>query len=375
VPTAGVPMPVPANSFVRQWANDLKLVKDPVEHLYLSDDTVFVYTASHLVYAIGRSGGDLKYLAQPEVSGGILKPPVIMGDRVVYPSGSTVEVFNNRGRPIRTIELEKPVRSGGIGAGNTLYIGLDHPGGRGVMASIDITKAYHVINWELMTFGAIDATPARFENVIYAGSEDGRLYAVTEERGAVWALENRAGFFATSGKFVSDIYADDTGVYASNTDSKLYCLDRLNGHIKWQYYAAVPLKTAPVVTSTMVYQYLDGGGIAAIDKAAGQFNRAPRWIIKNAVQFLSEDQTYAYLRRRDNRLLAINKATGELAFISKKTPFEIFATNTKDAIIYGSTPNGIVWAVRPVLKEGEVGNLVMDFRAEPLAVAAVAAAR
>jgi len=38
-------------------------------------------------------------------------------------------------------------------------------------------------------------------------------------------------------------------------------------------------------------------------------------------------------------------------------------------MIYASTPNGIVWAVRPVLKEGEVGNLVMDFRAEPIALA------
>ena len=30
---------------------------------------------------------------------------------------------------------------------------------------------------------------------------------------------------------------------------------------------------------------------------------------------------------------------------------------------------GMVWSIKPVLREGEVGTLVMDFRAEPLAVA------
>jgi outer membrane protein assembly factor BamB len=278
-------------------------------------------------------------------------------------------VFNNRGRRTRTVELEKSITSGAVGSGNTVYVGLAHTGGTGVMASIDLTKPYHVVNWELMAYGAIEGTPAIYDKVIYVGAEDGRLYAVTEERGQLWALEGGVGFFATQGKFVSNIIADDFGVYASNTDSKLYCLDRGTGHIKWQYYAARPLKTAPVVTATMVYQYVDGGGIVAIEKTAGTFNRAPKWTAKNAVQVLSEDQAYVYLRRRDNILQAVDKASGQVVFTSKKHPFEVFATNTKDSMIYGATPSGTVWAVRPVLREGEVGNLVVDFRAEPLAMA------
>jgi outer membrane protein assembly factor BamB len=234
------------------------------------------------------------------------------------------------------------------------------------MAQIDISKPYHVTNWELMTYGAVDATPILFDKTIFCASEDGRLYAVTDERGQVWSLENGAGYFQTQGKFVSDITVDDFGVFASNTDSKLYCLDRGNGHIKWQYYAGVPLKTAPVVTATMVYQYVDGGGIIALDKANGTFNRAPRWIVKNATMVLSEDQQYTYLRRKDGRLIAVDKTNGQVAFVSNKHPFDVFVTNTKDATIYGATKNGSVWAVRPVLKEGEVGNMVMDWRAMPL---------
>jgi outer membrane protein assembly factor BamB len=182
-------------------------------------------------------------------------------------------------------------------------------------------------------------------------------------------LEKGAGTFNTSGKFLSDIKVDDFGVYASNTDSKLYCLDRVNGHIKWMYYASVPLKTSPVVTANMVYQYVDGTGIVAIDKTNGTFNRSPKWAVKGAVQVLSEDQQLIYLRRRDNRLLAVDKSSGEVVFTSKAHPFEVFATNSKDSIIYGATRSGSVWAIRPVVQEGEVGTMVMDFRAEPVAMA------
>lgn len=364
------PLAVPANNFVRNWANDLKLdKKDPVDELHLAGDTLFVYTKEHLVYGIDRAGGTLKYAAQPTVSGGVLRPPLVLGDRVVFPSGASIDIFNNRGRVQRTVELEKPIRSSATGAGDIIYIGLDHTGGTGTVASINYTRPYKVINWELMTFGAVTASPVLFDRVIYAGSEDGGLYAVTDERGQLWSLENGAGFFKTQGKFISDLRVDETGVYAANTDSKLYCLDRGTGRIKWQYYAAAPLKTSPVVTATMVYQLVPGQGIVGIDKANGQFNRQPLWSVGSAVQVLTEDEQHVYLRRRDNRLMAVSKQTGDIVFTSKGNPFEVFTTNTGDATIYAATRDGKVWAVKPVLQEGSVGTIVMDFRADPVAAA------
>jgi outer membrane protein assembly factor BamB len=368
---ANIPQPLSANSFARAWANNLTLDRgDAVRQLHVREDTLFLYTNKHLVYAIGRSGGDLKYSVQPPVSGGVLRPPCVLGQTVIYPTGSTLEVYNHVGRPLRTIELDKPIRSGAVGTGNTVYIGLDHTGGTGVVASVDITKAYRVINWELMTFGAVTPTPAYYERTIYAGSEDGRIYAVTEERGAAWSLPNGSNTFDTQGRFVSDVKVDDFGVYASNTDSKLYCLDRQTGRVKWIYYGGgTALKTAPVNGPTLVYQFVPGTGVVAIDKQQGQYNRAAKWIIKDAIDFLSEDEGHAYLRRKDNRIQAIDKQTGRLVFLSGRHPLTIFGQNQKDSTIYGTSKDGKVWAVRPVLREGEVGNVVVDLRFEPIASA------
>lgn len=365
--TAQTPQAVPANSFVKAWANNLELRNERIDELHLRGDTLFAYTQDHLVYGIDRAGGNTKYLAQPQVSGGILRPPVPIAEWVVYPSGSTIDILTNRGRPARTIELDKPIRSGAVGERQHIYLGLDHYEGAGTVAKIDITRPYKVIDWELMTDAAVTPTPALHRGVLYVGSEDGRLYAVTNERGQVWALEQGKGWFQTQGKFVADIKADDTGVYAANTDSRLYSLDLQTGRIQWQYWGSAALKTAPVVTATMVYQYVPGQGIVGIDKLQGEFNRRPRWIIKDARQVLSEDEQNVYLRSRDNRILAVDKASGEVAFRSKGRQYDVFATNPTDATIFAATKDGQLAAIRPVLREGEVGVLVMVFPEEPVA--------
>jgi outer membrane protein assembly factor BamB len=220
----------------------------------------------------------------------------------------------------------------------------------------------------MMTFGAMTPTPAVFDKVIFAGSEDGRLYAVTEDRAPIWSLPGGANTFITQGKFVSDIKADEYGVYAANTDSKLYCLDRATGKIKWQYYAGTPLRTSPVVFAANVYQYVPQVGIVAIDKASGQFNRQPRWTVKEGRQVLSEDQAHVYLRSARGQILAVDKTSGEVLFRSKNR-WDAFATNLSDAMIFAATKDGQLAAVRPVLREGEVGTLVMDLRREPVALA------
>ena len=365
--TAG-PQPLATGSFSRAWANDLKLGRDPAEDIHLAGDTVFVYTRGHDVYAIDRAGGATKYAATPNVSGGILRAPLPLGDYVVYPSGSTIDVLTSRGRPARTIELEKPIRSGAAGDGTIIYVGLGHYEGTGVVAKVDISRPYKMVLWELMTEAAVTATPAILNRIVYIGSEDGRIYAVSDERGQMWSLENGKGWFQTQGKFISDIKADEFGVYAANTDSKLYALDPQTGRIKWQYYGSGPLKTSPVVTATMVYQLVPGQGIVAIDKMQGEFVRKPRWMAKDARQVLSEDDQNVYLRRRDNRLMAVNKQTGEVLFTSKSAPLDLFATNTTDSTIYGVSRDGKVAAIRPILREGEVGHIVMDPRAEPVAL-------
>jgi outer membrane protein assembly factor BamB len=235
---------------------------------------------------------------------------------------------------------------------------LDYPGGER-LAKVDFTKAFGKTIWELLTFGGISAAPAVMEDAIYAGTEDARVFAVSPDRQPIWSTEGN--IFRTEGPIVADLKSDDTGVYVACTDSKLYCIDRASGRLKWQYFAGTPLRTQPVVTADAVYQFVPGKGLVAIDKATGKDFREPRWVAPAAGRFLSQDDNNVYVRSAEGNVAALDRKTGEPRFKSRRSDITVFAwPNTKDSMIYGATPRGEVIAIKPVTTPGTMGQVVMN---------------
>lgn len=351
---------VPAQSFARQWAVQLDLQPhDALDQLYVRDKTIFLYSRGHWAYAVDRRGGQFMYSNPIAESTVKLFPPVVLEDRVIFPLSAVLEMYNLRGREIGKVPLDYTLRSPAVGSErNRIYVGTN-AGQGGRIAAIDVTRQYANTRWELLTFGPVSAAPALYNGVLYVGSESGRLYAVSENREAQWSLEN--GVFLTYGAIRADVKADEFGVYVASTDSKLYCVDRNNAKVKWQYFGGTALRDSPIVTKTDVYQVVPGKGVVAINKTEGEYNREPRWVAEGAVQFLSEDDKYAYVRRADNVIVAIDRSTGNSAFQSKRADFDLFGTNTAgDGIVYAATSTGQVMAIRPVLKPGAVGELVLQ---------------
>jgi outer membrane protein assembly factor BamB len=197
---------------------------------------------------------------------------------------------------------------------------------------------------------------AIYEGVVYAGSNDGNVYAVDYDRVPAWAALK--GVFTTSGPIRGDITAEKSGVYVASADSKLYCLDPRNGKIQWEYYAGFPLFDSPAVTATTVYINVRGQGVAAIDKGEGEYNRKARWSAPGTTQFLAEDDQYAFLLGKGNSIVAVDKKTGEQKFTSQRNDLVAFAINTSDGVIYAATKKGKIIAAVAVQRHGEVGELV-----------------
>src|SRR5262249_32211068 len=160
------------------------------------------------------------------------------------------------------------------------------------------------------------ATPAIQQGIVYAADDRGNVYAVNSDtRAPVWALKQEGreeGVFGTDGPVRADVKADETGGYVASMDSKLYCIGRTNGRMNWRFCAGSPLTSSPAVTATSVYQYVQGQGIVAIDKAQGDPIRKPKWAVPEAVQFLAEDDKYVYLERGDHAIIGADKASGSI---------------------------------------------------------------
>ena len=82
---------------------------------------------------------------------------------------------------------------------------------------------------------------------------------------------------------------------------------------------------------------------------------------EDATQLLAQDDRNAYVRTKGNHIVARDKKTGEVRFTSQRRDLTVFATNLvkEDGMIYAGTKTGRVIAIRPVLKPGTVGEVVM----------------
>jgi outer membrane protein assembly factor BamB len=359
-----------ARSFAAQWKQDLQIGNNNrVSAVHLRQDSVYIYTARNQVYVLSRGGGTLQHIDVVNAPGTQLFPPVVVGERTVYPTIAGLQIYGKTGRLERSIELEFAIRTRAVGEGDRIYLCGEYPNGSTRLVAIDLSQEYQPVLWSvLMRGGTATAAPAYYDEVVYAGNQAGRVYAVTEDRNAIWPLDE--GVFLTHGKILADVQVDANGVYFASTDTKLYCVDRTSGKVRWQYFSRGVLTESPAVTRRSVYQFVPGQGLVSIDKGEGKFNRDARWVAKDATLLLAEDDKYAYVRSKDNRIVALDLKTGQEAFRSARNDFDHFATNTADNIIFAATNGGDVYAIRPVLTGGEAGEMVMTFETEKLAVAA-----
>jgi outer membrane protein assembly factor BamB len=352
-----------AQSFKRQWAAPLDLKDDPIERVFVKEDVVVAYTKKNQAYVLNKSGGAIRFSAKISDSRLPAHEPVILKERMVFPTDSTLEIYKRDGRFERSYKTTSSLRTNAVGApnGSRIFFGVDSPLAGRVVCVETLPGQYKPVDqkWELMSNRAapIDSAPAVMTGVAYVAFEDGAVYAVNQDtRASIW--ETSFGpTFQTYGPVTADLRVDDFGLYVPSTDTKFYCLDKTQGRQKWAYFAGAPLRETPQVTATMVYLPVRGRGIVAIDKLNGPPNREAKWVVKDAIKLVAEDEKYAYLQRSDNLITAVDKQTGEQRFTSRRSDLVAFATNTKDSTIYAAAKDGTVMAIVPVLKAGDVGQV------------------
>ncbi len=362
---------LPQGSFERGWSADLALAKgDYVTRVDVREQLVYVYTFSKRVSALDRKAGTLKFNIDVKSPVKALLPLVELKNMIVFPNSTALEVYDGRGMYVKSVPMPSPLRSNAAGEGTTLFFGAAGDRG-GLVEAYDLARPYAPQKWEYLTrdTSPVTAAPAVSTGILYSGSNEGEIDAVsTNNRAQVWDTEH--GAFLASGAITADLQVDDSGLYISSRDSKMYCVNKTTGKLKWQYFAGAPLRDSAVLTSDTVYQYVPGLGLAAIDKNTGAYDRTPRWVHPTAKQFLSQDDKYAYLLdpRADsdqpeltpqNVIIAVDKQTGVQAFESKRSDFASFGTNRKDNTIFAGFADGRVITIRPVLKAGAIGELVM----------------
>lgn len=365
------PQPLPVPSFGRKWATELELRgADEVTELHLADDLLLAYTKTGKSYVMKRENGDIQHIDAVEGGAARMRPPVVLKDFIVYPTTSTLVVFDRKGSHLRTIDEAAPIRADVVGVRSSIFVTVDLPRLGPRIRRIDLTQKYIVPTWELAPFtGGMPSGPAIHTDVLYAATDTGIVYALsTETREPIWPLPGNT--FDAGAGVVADLKADDAGLFVPTLGSgRLYCLNRISGQVKWQWFGSGELTVSPIVTSDSVYQMDPNQGMVAINKnedlnlKVPQYNRTVghgvRWSRTDVTQILAQDEEHTYALRKDGIILALDKKTGDTLFTSRRKEFSTFATNTKDGTIYASTRAGRVLGIQANYLPGKVGELVM----------------
>jgi outer membrane protein assembly factor BamB len=357
-PPYSPPQPLTLQNFTRQWSVDVGEVHGAVKRVYVRDKYVFAYTSQGTSFMLDRNDGHIVAAHQIQHSALRLHAPVMLKDRIVYPTSSTLEIYDKSGNFLSTKNLHYSVRTEAVGSGNFLFYGADYAGG-GRLVEVDISNPFLDHKWELMfPHASISSAPAVYGETVYAAGENGDVVAVSMENfGAVWNTPDSK--FHSYGAVQADLVVDASNLYVASADQKLICLSRSNAKVKWQYIAGAALRDTPTVTKEMVFQFVPNAGLAALPKEGADFNRQPKWTAPEVTQFLAADDKYVYGQRQDHVIVALDKNTGQSMFTSRRTDYVAFAPNTEDGIIYAATSSGRVLAIKPVLTPGGMGEIVM----------------
>ncbi len=125
------------------------------------------------------------------------------------------------------------------------------------------------VRWSFTTNGVVESSPVMVNNVVYIGSNDGKVYAINAQTGAIiWSYD--------TGTPVQCAPAVVDGTVFIGSDDYLYALNASDGSLNWQYTrggTSTNVTNAPAVAYGMVFSGFgrwSTSGYSGIDIATGQ---------------------------------------------------------------------------------------------------------
>jgi uncharacterized protein YjbI with pentapeptide repeats/outer membrane protein assembly factor BamB len=247
------------------WQNSVEPLDEYDNALNLSQPTlandVLYVVEDNLVYALDATSGLQLWIAvlgqatsstcgQPAVAAGVVYLRCNTGylDALDATSGANLWSYAIPGNP----EIGSTAVSGG-----TVYVTTDSASAHGLIA---ISTSTHTQEWSFKAAAAVNA-PAIADNVVYAVTQDGILYALNATTGArLWSkqLHDGTGAHDTHGVSIADGVADTL-----SANGAAYAFNASTGMQLWSYRAGNTLQATPVIANGIVYIGTRSGGMEA----------------------------------------------------------------------------------------------------------------
>lgn len=161
--------------------------------------------------------------------------------------------------------------------------------------------------WRFQTNGRFESTPAIDSGVVYAGNEDGRLYAIDGTTGSeLWHYE-------TDLDVVSSPAVVDGTVYVGSMDGTFMALDAADGTLQWTHSIPKGIYSSPAVVGDEIYLGGLDGGVYSFAVTDGEL----RWQHETSAPVYCSpavDDQRVYIASYNRTLYALSRDDGSVAW-------------------------------------------------------------
>jgi outer membrane protein assembly factor BamB len=197
------------------------------------DGSIIVATTNGRVAAL-RLGDAPKWSVQTDGDG--VASPAIGSNGRIYVAGagnSLAALDGETGGKIWQAPIGAPLLFIAVGGDDSIYVGAAD----GKLYSVGVDGKSR---WTFSTGGAITGAPAIFAGIMYVGSADKKLYAVTTADG------QKKWEYATLGAVASPTIAADGTIYFGSSDANLYAV-RASGLLYYAVNVKAAITSAPAI--------------------------------------------------------------------------------------------------------------------------------
>lgn len=192
--------------------------------------------------------------------------------------------------------------------------------------------------WSFTTRNKVWSTPAVVGGVVYFGSMDGKLYALAADSGEkLWE-------FKAEGAIATTPLIQGGRVYVGSFDRRLYALDAKDGKEIWRFPAENWFWARPLIYQDMLYAASLDGKLYALELASGK--KLAEYTMGAPVRsdpVLAEG--FLVLGAVDGQLYSLDLATKAFTpLLNLGAPVQS-ALFSRGTVVYAHTQNGILHAV------------------------------
>lgn len=214
--------------------------------------------------------------------------------------------------------------SGGVVNDGTLFLGSME----GKLVALDVSS--HTRRWNDFAFElprtsggfgcapsatsvALYGTPAVWDDLVYIGGYDGKVYAINADTGVLRWVYPRQGNLEP---IVGGVVVALDRVYFGSSDSKVYALDAETGDFIWEYPTGDKIWSSPVIEDGVLYIGSFDKKLHALDAISGSKKWEPFETEGVIVSSPIIDNGTIYFGSFDRNIYAVNASDGSLKWRS-----------------------------------------------------------